>query len=174
MKKLTDPKVLTIAAMLTAIGIVLGLFKWPINPFLEIRFGSLPISIAGYLFGPGIGAVVGALCDIGGYIVRPTGPFFPGFTISGIISGIIFGLVLYRHKPTFLRILAAFMINAVVVGIFINSLWLTFLYKLEAGYWATLVARIPKELILAVICTVIIFALTKALSRVLPTESTDK
>ena len=37
MNKLRDTKTLTLAAMLTAIGIILGFFKLPINQFIEIR-----------------------------------------------------------------------------------------------------------------------------------------
>ena len=72
-----NTKTLTVAAMLTAVGIVLGFFKLPINQLIEIRFGSIPIALAGMMFGPGVAGVVGALTDIGGYLVKPTGPFFP-------------------------------------------------------------------------------------------------
>ena len=46
MKKLMNTKTLTVAAMLTAVGIVLGFFKLPINQLIEIRFGSIPIALA--------------------------------------------------------------------------------------------------------------------------------
>ena len=46
------------------------------------------------LFGPGVGGAVGALSDILGYAVRPTGPYFPGFTVTAALSGVIFGLLL--------------------------------------------------------------------------------
>ncbi|QFJ55987.1 folate family ECF transporter S component [Pseudobutyrivibrio xylanivorans] len=165
MKKLRDTKTLTVAAMLTAIGIVLGFFKIPVNQFIEIRFGSMPICLAGMLFGPGVGAVVGALVDIGGYLVKPTGPFFPGFTVSSAVSGIIYGLVLHGRRFTLPRIAVAQTIHMVVVGIILNSYWLNLLY-FQNGYIATIVMRLPKELIMLPINIAITYVLIKAVEKV--------
>ena len=165
MKKLMDTKTLTVAAMLTAIGIILGFFKLPINQLIEIRFGSLPICMAGMLFGPGVAGVVGALVDIGGYLVKPTGPFFPGFTVSGIVGGIIFGLMLHKKKITFLRVLMTQIVYTVIVGVIMNSYWLSLLY-LKDGYIAAIVARLPKELIMIPVYTVLFYSVLKAFDKV--------
>ena len=165
MKKLMNTKTLTVAAMLTAIGIVLGFFKLPINQLIEIRFGSIPIAITGMMFGPGVAGVVGALTDIGGYLVKPTGPFFPGFTISGIMSGIIFGVMLHGKKCTLPRIIAAEVVNTLIVGIIMNSYWLNLLY-LKNGYLAAIVARLPKELVMIPVYTVIMYAVLNSLEKV--------
>ena len=58
---------LVVCAMLTALGVVLGgLLSIPAMPFgsytLKIGFGVLPVIIAGVLYGPGYGAIVGAIC----------------------------------------------------------------------------------------------------------------
>ena len=165
MKKLMNTRTLTLAAMLTAIGIVLGFFKLPINQLIEIRFGSLPIALAGMLFGPGVAGVVGAITDIGGYLVKPTGPFFPGFTISGIVSGIIFGLMLYGKKCPLPRIFAAQVVHTFIVGVVMNSYWLSLLY-LKNGYLAAIVTRLPKELIMIPVYTVIMYAVLNSLEKV--------
>ncbi|MBR5338302.1 MAG: folate family ECF transporter S component [Lachnospiraceae bacterium] len=165
MRKLRNTATMTTAAMLLALGIILGLFKLPINQFIEIRFGSVPISIGGYLFGPGVSAVIGALSDIGGFIVKPTGPYFPGFTISGIISGLIFGFFLYKKEMTWQRVFAAQAVNTVIVNILLNSLWLTILYG-TSTYPAIMISRIPKELILLPVLTVIMMAVTKSMERI--------
>ena len=117
MTKLRNTKTLALAAMLTAIGIILSFFKIPVNQLITIGFGSLPLSVSGMLLGPAVSGVVGALMDIGGYLVKPTGPFFPGFTISGIVSGIIYGLMFYKKKITFTRVLGAQVILTIVVNI---------------------------------------------------------
>lgn len=164
MKKLRDTKTLTVAAMLTAIGIVLGFFKLPINQLIEIRFGSLPICMAGMMFGPAVGGVVGGLVDIGGYLVKPTGPFFPGFTLSSIVGGIIFGVILHKKKITFLRVLVAQSVYTLIVGVIMNSYWLNLLY-LKSGYVAVILTRLPKELIMIPIYSVLMFGLIKACDR---------
>lgn len=84
-----------VSGMLLALAAILSLLKIPISESLEIRFGSIPIALAGALYGPGYAACVGALSDIVGYWVKPTGHYFPGFTLSGAVSGVIFGLFLY-------------------------------------------------------------------------------
>ena len=165
MKKLMNTKTLTVAAMLTAIGIVLGFFKLPINQLIEIRIGSIPIAITGMMFGPGVAGVVGALTDIGGYLVKPTGPFFPGFTISGIMSGIIFGVMLHGKKCTLPRIIAAEVVHTLIVGIIMNSYWLNLLY-LKNGYLAAIVARLPKELVMIPVYTVIMYTVLNSLEKV--------
>ena len=165
MNKLRDTKTLTLAAMLTAIGIILGFFKLPINQLIEIRFGALPIAMAGMMLGPIPAAVVGALVDIGGYLVKPTGPFFPGFTISGIVSGIIFGLMLHGKKCTLPRIFAAQVVHTFIVGTIMNSYWLSLLY-LKNGYLAAIVTRLPKELIMIPVYTVIMYAVLNSLEKV--------
>lgn len=165
MRKLKDTKTLTVAAMLTAIGIVLGFFKIPINQLIEIRFGTLPICMAGMLFGPGVGGIVGALVDIGGYLVKPTGPFFPGFTLSSAISGVIYGIVLHKKRITLSRVAIAQVLHMVIVGIIMNSYWLNLLY-LKNGYLVTIIARLPKELVMLPINIALTYALFKAFAKV--------
>lgn len=164
MSKLKNTFTLTTAAMLLALGIILGMLKIPINQFIEIRFGSLPISIGGAIFGPGIAAAIGALSDIGGFLVKPTGPFFPGFTISGIISGLIFGFFFYKKNMTWQRILAAEVVNTLIVNLLLNTYWLMTLYG-TTTYMPLLISRLPKEIILTPVMTVIMVAITKAMEQ---------
>ena len=60
---------------------------------LRISFGQVPIFISGILLGPVYGAITGALADVLGYLVKPLGPYFPGFTINGALGGLIPGLL---------------------------------------------------------------------------------
>ena len=165
MSKLRDTKTLTLAAMLTAIGIVLGYFKLPINQLIEIRFAFVPLCLAGMLLGPGIAGVMGILVDIGGFLLYPTGPFFPGFTFSAMVEGIIFGLFLYKKRPTLNRIVVTMLTYTILVGILLNSIWLNMLY-LKLGYINTIIYRLPKEVAMFFVNTVIIYTLFKAFSSV--------
>ncbi len=172
MSNLRNTKVLTAAALLTAIGIVAGFFKIPITNFIEIRFASIPIAAAGYLFGPGIAAIVGILADIGGFIAKPTGPYFPGFTISGAISGIIYGIVLHRNarngakfstKEFIIRLVVAELLNALIVSLLLNSLWLSMLYG--KGFIASVTARAVKTFIMVPVNVILLAAILKPVSR---------
>lgn len=165
MKKLTNTKTLTLAAMLTAIGIVLGYFKFPINQLIEIRFAFVPLCLAGLLLGPGIAGVMGILVDVGGFLIYPTGPFFPGFTFSSMMTGVIFGLFLYKKRVTLQRMIVTMFTYTLVVGVLLNSIWLNMLY-LKLGYLNTILYRLPKEAIMLVVNTAIIYTLLKAFESV--------
>lgn len=154
MSKLKNTKTLTTCAMLLALAVVLGFLKIPITNIIEIRFGSLPIAIAGSLYGPGIAAIIATASDLLAYLVKPTGPFFPGFTISAIMTAVIFGLVLRRKNQdvTIARIILAEVLHTLVVGLLINSYNLFMIYGNPAtglsGYLAVLSSRVVKELVM--------------------------
>ena len=165
MNLLKVTKALTLAAMFTAVVIILSFFKIPLTPIIEIRFGSLPIAVAGMSLGPIVAAIIGAVIDVLGFFVKPTGPFFPGFTISGIVSGLIFGLVLYKKKLHPVRILVALVLQTLVVGIIMNTFWLDFMY-IKAGFFTTLMMRLPKELVMLPINYVLLSVFLYSLQRV--------
>lgn len=172
MSKLKDLRVLTTAAMLAAIAVVLGFFKIPISNLIELRFQSFPIAISGALFGPVIGAIVGIISDVGGYFAKPTGAFFPGFTLSSAITGIIFGLIIKikaSNKELIVRTFIAMLLNTIITGLLLNTLWLSMLYG--NPFSVVFLVRIPKELIMLPINTVILYIILipvkKAFNRIL-------
>ena len=166
MSRLKDVRVLTTAAMLAAIAVILGFFKIPISNLIELRFQSFPIAISGALFGPAIGAITGVISDVGGYIAKPTGAFFPGFTVSAAITGIIFGILLrtnQKGKALLARVALAMGINTLVIGIVLNSLWLSMLYG--NPFPVTMAARLPKELIMFPINTLILYVIMEPVKK---------
>ena len=164
MQKLKDPRVLTICAMLAALATVFGFFKVPVNQFIEFRFAFLPISAAGAMFGPGVGAVIGAISDILGYLVKPTGPFFPGFTISSAISGLLYGLMLYKKPVTVPRVILTQLVQTIVISLGINTLNLCILY--HTPFTASLIARLPQNAVMFPINTVLLFLVLKTIQQV--------
>lgn len=173
MSRLHNMKIVTTAAMLVAIAIILGFFKLPISNIIEIRFQSIPIAIAGFLFGPVVGGIVGGLADIGGYVVHPTGAYAPGFTIDTILSGVIFGLIMHhKGEISIRRIVIAFIINAIFVNTLLNSFWLTILYNLP--FTATVIARITKEIIMVPIDVLILTVILKPICNLTFTKAIAK
>jgi ECF transporter S component (folate family) len=161
MRRLTTAE-LTTAGLLAAIATVLGFCKIPINDLIEIRFQSLAVAVGGMLMGPGVGAAIGALADILGYLVKPTGPYFPGFTISSLISGLIFGFLLYK-KPTVKRLIAAQVLNTLITSVLLNSLWLSMLYG--KGFIAAMIARLPKSLVMIPINVILLTLVLKPVHK---------
>lgn len=162
MSGIKNVRTLTMASLLTALGIIAGLFKIPITNIIEIRFSSIPLAIAGSLFGPYVAGIVGIITDIGGFIIKPTGPYFPGFTLSTAISGVIFGVILRQRngRASFTKIALAVLLNTIVVNLLMNSVWLTLLYG-KGGFLAVLYARILKEVVMIPINIILIAAISK-------------
>ena len=144
-KELRKTRSLVAMAMLLALAVVLGFVSVQVTESLRVGFSFLPNALAGQMFGPVGGMLVGGLADILKYIVKPTGPFFPGFTISGVLGGLIYGLVLYKKPTTLPRVILSQVLIAVFVNMLLNTYWLTILYG--NSFLAIWPARIVSNLI---------------------------
>lgn len=163
MSRFSKAQTVAFSGLFIAMAAVLSFFKIPISNIIEIRFAIIPLAISGYMLGPLASGVIGGAADVIGYIVKPTGPFFPGFTISNVITGLIFGFMLHNKKVTLWRVLIAEILQAVIVGIFLNSIWLSILYG--NAFPVVLGARIVKELIMIPVNTAIFMAILVPLSK---------
>ena len=76
-------------SMLTALQVVLSRFVSIETPIVKIGFGFVPVMLAGGLFGPIGGLIVGGLSDFVGAILFPFGAYFPGYTITAAFSGAV-------------------------------------------------------------------------------------
>lgn len=164
MQKISKTTAVAIAGLLIAIATLLSFTSLPINNFLQIRLTSIPFAVAGFILGPAYASIIGAIADVLGHFARPTGPFFPGFTLSNIATGIIFGLMLYKKKTAVWRVLIAAIINAVIVGLLLNTLWLSILYG--KGFLPLISARIVKELVMVPINTAMYMVVLTAISKI--------
>ena len=144
-KEIRKTKSLVTMAVLLALAVVLGFVSVQVTESLRVGFSFLPNAVSGQLFGPVGGMLVGGLADILKYLVKPTGPFFPGFTISGVLGGLIYGLVLYKKPATLPRIILCMTLIAVFVNMLLNTYWLTILYG--NAFLVILPARIVSNLI---------------------------
>ncbi len=159
-----DVRLLVFTAVLTALAIILNSYgKIRITETLEVRFSFLPIAVSGYLFGPFIGAIVGILADVVGYLLNPTGAYFPGFTLNYALIGVLFGLFIYRVRPAQLsfavRLVIAELLHTFVINLVLNSMWLSILYG--KGFWFRVTASFLKQIITAPInCALLYLVLT--------------
>ena len=94
---------------------------------IKIGLAFLPVYAAAYLYGPWVAALVGGIGDLVGALAFPIGPYFPGFTLSCALTGVIFGLLLKGGKP-FKRVVLAAATDQVIVGLLMNTFWISLLY----------------------------------------------
>lgn len=161
--ELKDVKALAVTAMLLAIAVVLGFYSLQITDFIKIGFAFLADEMTGMLFGPVVGGLMGGAADIVKYLVHPTGPFFPGFTISGAASGVIYGMVLYKRPFTIRRTALANALVMIFVNIGLNTYWLTLLYG--DAFFAILPARIIKQAVMFPIYVALFYGVSRILGR---------
>jgi len=130
-------------ALLIALQMVLSKLSIGSNT-LKVGFSFIAIGLLGYYFGPIKAAVANGLADIiSNTVLASAGGFFWGFTLSAIISGVIFGYMLYDHKVTVLRSFITILLITVIVQIGLNTLWIHMMTNLP--YVALLVPRLTKE-----------------------------
>ena len=78
-------KSIVAAALLVALHTVLAVFvSINVTPALRISVSFLANCAIGYMFGPVMGFMCGGLGDIIQYIIKPTGPYFPGLSLIHI------------------------------------------------------------------------------------------
>ena len=87
---------IAISAIFLSIALVLRLiFSWylPLFGANGIRVGLSPIfsMMPAILFGPVYGAIVAALSDVLGFLLRPSGPYLPFITLAVTVGGFIRG-----------------------------------------------------------------------------------
>ncbi|WP_051208755.1 folate family ECF transporter S component [Butyrivibrio sp. WCD3002] len=154
----------TFCGMLAAIAIILGyVATFNIGNYIRIGFSGLPNQVVDYLFGPAVGAIFGAALDVIKWFLKPTGDFFPGFTISAALGGIIYGYAFYKKNITIVRVLVAQLIVKVFVNICLNSIWLKLLYG--QALLAMLPGRIISNSVMLPIDTFITFVMLKAIDK---------
>ena len=161
MSKISTKKLITLG-VLVAMDVVLTRFL-SLNAWnTRIGFGFVPMVIAALVYGPLSAAVVGALADFLGAILFPTGPYFPGFTFSMFLMGLVFGFFLYK-KQSFSRVLLAVAVHQLVLSLLLNTLWISLLYG--SPYRALLVSRLPQCALLTAVQLVVIQGLVRLLPR---------
>lgn len=154
---------ISVCGMLLALKVVLGFFTISVSNLLRIGFSFLPIAVSGMLFGPAVGMAMGAAGDVLTYIIHPTGPFFPGLTLNAIVSGFLYGVILYRKPVTLLRTFSVKAIDTVLISLLLNPLWLCILYG--KAFPVVLASRITTNLIMLPIETVLLYAVLRLLDQ---------
>ncbi len=128
LKELCRTKTIVLCGLLAALAIVLSLVaSIQIGPYIKIGFSGLPNRIVEFLFGPVVGCLFGGALDLLKYVLKPDGPFFFGFTFNAMLSGLIYGSLLYRRPVSVKRIVIAEFFVKLVINCGLNTLWISML-----------------------------------------------
>ncbi len=166
-KGLRSVEFITVTAMLIACQVVLGnLLQVPMLG-KQYNFGFIPVALAGALMGAPAAMLVGGLGDLIGAHLFPAGAYFPGFTLTNVLVGLICGLLLHCRKPCWWRVIAAVVISLAGFNLLLNSYWLHLLaYVPSRGYIGWVVVRAPNYLVEVPVNVLLCYLMLQAMKRV--------
>lgn len=177
--ELKTTRCLALTALFIALNVVLDLLniRIQLTPELRIGFGFVCNATIGMLFGPVVGMSAGFCTDVLGYLVNQGGGYyFPGYTLTAIAGGLIYGLWLYRPERggqpfrsrqgragRIARVIGAKVTINIVCNMGLNTLWLTMTQG--KGFLLLFPVRAVKNLMLLPLeCILLFFASEFALA----------
>lgn len=128
LQTINPTKMLTITAALVAINLVLNQFTLSFGPLLEIGFAFLPMAVLAYLYGPINAGLAYVVADTIGFVLRPAGFFFPGFTLNALITGVLFGVFFHKKEVTLGRVALANLVVTVLITLILTPIWLNIMF----------------------------------------------
>lgn len=157
-------KMLAVLSILVALEIVIARFG-TIRPTesIKISLDFIPIVAAAILYGPVPAVIMSVLADILGAFLFPVGPFFPGFTATAALTGLIYGLILHRSQ-SMARIVLAVGMQQGICSLLVNTFWLQILYGLP--YLPTMAARLVQCAVVTALQIVLIPLIAKAIDTI--------
>lgn len=167
-KRTMTTKTLAYCALLAALSVVLARLIIPM-PNVTTRFSieAVPIYLAGMLFGPMAGALVGFSADLVGCLFSGYG-YNPLFCLPPILYG-VFGGLLRRWlmgKPSLPRLAVGFLPPVVLGSILWQSAALSYVYNSKGSFQASLVyflsTRTVQFAVTLVLDVLIIYLLMKS------------
>lgn len=165
MNQLKVTQNLVICGLMAALAVVLSyVASVDVGPYIRIGFSGIPNRIIEFLFGPIVGSIFGGMLDILKYLIKPSGPFFFGFTFDAMLAGIIYGSLLYKKPVKLWRIALAELLTKLIVNCGFNTLWISMLYG--KGFFLLLPARILKNAVMLPIDTAILFFALTFMQRI--------
>lgn len=156
-------RTITTMAMFAAISVVLGYFTLAFGDFIKIGFSSISNQMVYYLFGPVVGGFFGGALDILKYIIKPTGPYFPGLTLVPMVAGVLYGCFFYKKPLRFWRVLAAEFTVSMVCNVCMTTICLSIMYN--KGIMALIPLRLIKNLVMWPINSLLFYAIAKAMEE---------
>lgn len=154
---------LVMTALLIAIGIVLGQFSIQITQDVKVGISFIATQLTATMFGPVVGGVMGGVADVVKFIIKPTGAFSILWTLNAIVGPIIYGIMLYKKKFTFWRVLLSKAVVAIVVNIGMSCTWSAILYG--SAFWAILPTKVVQQIIQVPIQSIIFYFFVNALQK---------
>jgi ECF transporter S component (folate family) len=154
-------RLLAVSAFLAALSIICGKYlALPVGNVLRFSFENLPILLAGMMFGPIVGALVGIVADVIGclmvaYTINPL--ITLGAACIGILGGVLFRV--FRRLPLPWQSFATVVLSHLVASVLIKTWGLATYYDMPL--YALMLWRLLNYAIVAPLEWALIYTLLK-------------
>jgi len=159
-----NTKQLVVMGLMIAMEIILSRFLAIQTPTIRIGFGFLAIAVTAMLYGPISAAIVGALADIIGVTFFTGNALFPGFTVTAVLMGLVYGLFMHKRMGKTMPIVIAVLIVTIVLQLGLDTHWVHMLTGTPH------IALLPPRVIRTIIMIPVQIILIKVIARVLISE----
>ena len=158
-------KLLVFAALMVAVTRALSLIPGIPIWHTKLTWGFLARSVCAMVCGPVLGLAFGFVEDILGFVLQPTGDFFPGYTLSTMAGVLVYALFFFRRRITVLNLFLANLMVNVAVNALMGSVWST---MVRGGvYWGWFLPSLGKNLLTLLPKTLVLYVLFQALLPIL-------
>jgi len=179
---LKKTRTLAVTGILIALSVVLEMCRIQITQALRVSFGFTAMAVIAMLYGPAAAVPAAIVGDLLGLVMNPSGGYFFGFTVTAMVSAMIYSAFFFdrsvpRHdlgknfghgtdplgranRSLLLRALGAKTLVNLVCNVGLNSLWLSLFYGQTMR--VLLPMRAAKNAILLVPEVIVLFFALKA------------
>lgn len=161
-------KKIILSGLFIASTIILGRILSIRTPIITIGFSFLPIILSAIILGPKYSTFISTISDIIGSLLFPSGSYFWGFTVTAFLTGLIYGLILYRKefkldKNFIIRVIISSLIVTVFLNGFLNTVWVIMITKNASKI--VVPVRLLKQLIMMPIIAITTIGICKILEE---------
>ena len=129
-----DTKMIVLAALILALRIAVKPLSIPIAGDLKEGIGFIVNAFGSMIYGPVLALLSGALSDTLGYLLFPSGVYFPAYMITDMAGSFVFALFLYRAEITVTRLLLC----RFSICLFVN---VALAYPIHVWYYSAVMGR---------------------------------
>ena len=145
-----NTKMIVFAALILALRIAVKPLSIPVAGDLKEGIGFIVNAFGSMIYGPIVALLSGALSDTLGYLLYPSGVYFPAYMITEMAGSFVFALFLYRAEITVPRLLLCRFSICLFVNVILS-------YPIHVWYWNVVLGKTYSMAMVAVIKNVALF-----------------
>lgn len=155
-----DLKMLLFAALILALRIALKPLSIPIFGDLKEGLGFIVSAIGSMVYGPVVALLSGALSDTLGFLLFPSGVYFPAYMITEMAGCFVFALFLYRAEITVPRLLFSRLTICLLVNVVLS-------YPIHVWYYSAVMGKPYTMALIRVVKNIALFPIETVILAVI-------